>query len=228
MASGGQGQEDARAAANMQQQLFNSYRITGLPALGGAINYARGALGANGAQVGANYQLPAYVQNAYNQAKTGALESNVASLGALRSQIGSRLDPSVYGGAALGAQGTVAQTAGQSLMREATGIRASQAMNTIDERNKLLGIMAGGAASGTNLSASFGALGNQAIALEPRDQTFGLVTGGLSAGLGLYSQLAQRATAQQNPWAPVYTGMGYSPGQAQALGGLTTMPAGGL
>lgn len=184
MSGGGQGEADARAAAELNQQLFRQYSQVGLPALGGALQYTRGALAQGG--------LPGYVERAYRQANVGALEENVSQLGALRSQIASRAGSVGAGGQYLSAIGATAGSAGDSLTRELAGVRTSRAVAGIEQRNKLLGILAGGAATGTSLSAGFGQLGNQAISLNRQpDPTFGLITGGLAAGTGLYAQLAQ-------------------------------------
>lgn len=207
------GSGDARRAAEIQSQLFKDYAAVGLPALSGALGYTRGALAQGG--------LPSYVENAYRQAQVGALEQNVHDLSGLRRTIAGRGDASRLGGAYLSGIAGAAGSAGDAFTREAAGIRTSRAVAGVEQRNKLLGLLAGGAATGTSLSVGFGGLGNQAIALERRpDQTGGLIAGGLSLGTGLYSALSQpnassgilgfnpNASGNYNPYLDVYQGGG--------------------
>ena len=185
MASGGKGADDARAATELNSQLFRDYANVGAPALGSALQYARGDLARGG--------LPAYVEGAYRQAQVGALEQSVQDFGGLRRSIAAR---SGAGGQYLSSLTGGIGSAGDAFTREVAGIRTSRALAGVEQRNKMLGILAGGAATATNLSAGFGGLGNQAISLNRQpDQTYGLVTGGLSAGLGLYSALNQKPTS---------------------------------
>lgn len=181
MVGGGPGAAAASQASELQTNLFKQYGQTGLPALSGALNYTRGALGQG---------MPSYVQSAYAQARAGAQDSQVQGLTSLQNQIASRESAGRNGGAYLGALSNAAGTAGDAYLGEMSGIRTSQAVAGITQRNKLLGLLAGGSATGTNLSAAFGSLGNKALGLDVgANPTFGYVTGGASAALGLYGAL---------------------------------------
>lgn len=194
MTGGGSGSADARAAAEMQSKLMKQYAATGLPALKGALGYTRGALAQEG--------LPGYVESAYRQAQTGVLDQNVQDLSGLRRSIVSRGDPSQMGGSFLSGITGASASAGDALTREVAGIRTSRAVAGVEQRNKLLNILAGGAATGTNLAAGFGQLGNQARSLNYQpNQTGGIVAGGLSAGLGLYASLNNK---------PLTSNLGYT------------------
>jgi len=224
MSSGSTGIEDARQASELQTNLFNQYGAAGLPGLKGALGYTRGALGQSGG-------LPAYVQQAYAGARTGALEQRGSNLSSLQRQIASRGGSQKQGGALLSGLSGAVGTAGDAYTREMAGIRTSQAVAGVEQRNKLLGILAGGAASGTNLSAGFGTLGNQALGLDMgSNPTNGYVMGGLSAGLGLYANLAQQQQNSNlgfNPQLLNPYGTPNSAGNYQAGGGtldLTTRP----
>lgn len=211
MVSGGGGSQDARRAAELQSGLMKQYASTGLPALRGALGYTRGALASEG--------LPGYVESAYRQAQTGVLDQNVQDLSGLRRTIAGRGDPAQMGGNFLSGISGASASAGDALTREVAGIRTSRAVAGVEQRNKLLGILAGGAATGTNLAAGFGSLGNQAMSLNYRpNQTGGLVAGGLSALTGLYASLNQntsgilgfnpKATGAYDPYLNAYHGGG--------------------
>jgi len=182
---GGQGAQDARTAAELNQTLFSRYAAAGAPPLKAALGYTRGALAQGG--------LPGYVEKAYRQAGVGALEQQVKDLSGLRRSIAARGDQSQMGGQYVSGMAGAVGSAGDALTRELAGIRVSRAVAGLEQRNKLLNVLAGGAATGTSLSAGFGNLANRGIALEQQpDQTYGLVTGGLSTALGLYGSINSR------------------------------------
>lgn len=187
MVGGGQGSSDARASAEINSGLMKQFAGIGQPALAGVLGYTRGALKQGG--------LPGYVEAAYRQASSGALEQQAQGLTGLRRTLASRTGGAESGGAYLQGISDVASSGGDAYAREMAGIRTSRAVAGIEQRNKLLGVLAGAGATSTDLSAAFGGLGNRAISLEGQDNgMFGGITGGLSAGLGLFASLSQNQT----------------------------------
>lgn len=207
----GQGARDAKTAAAYQSQLFRQYAEAGRPGLIAALGYARNSY---------DKGLPSYVQSAYDQARVGALEQNISNTRSLRERLLSNVPDTASGGQYLSGLASVASSGGDAYARELTQIRTSNAVAGIEQRNKLLNILAGGAATGTNLAASFGQLGNQAISLEPQSPGYGLGIGALSAGLGAYASLSQ---PRSSFWGNNYQ-YGYDP--TQAAGALSRLPLG--
>lgn len=209
------GQRDAQQAAAMQTKLFKDYAATGLPALKGAMGYASAA---------ANQGLPGYAQEAYAQAATGASAQRTANFTSLRQRLAAGTHDTASGGQFLAGLSDVAASAGDSYSREMAGIRTSNAVAGLEQRNKLLNVLAGGGATGTSLSASFGALGNQAIGYEQPNQAFGLAMGGASAGLGIYAALNQ----QQQPNSALWGQNNYQYGQGAVgtAGAVSRLPPG--
>jgi hypothetical protein len=184
----------AQQASNISTNLMNQYKAVGLPALQHQMGYLRGSL-AQG--------QPQYVKDAYAGAQTGALESSISQMGGARAQLVKNL-AATGGGAYLGGLGKIQGAGATALANEVGHISTTQALAGVEQRNKLLSLMAGNGASATNLSAGFGQLTNEGLgqsAGAQSSQTFGLINGGLSALTSLYanSQINSRPSLGYNP-----------------------------
>lgn len=190
---------EAQQAASINQRLMNQYQAVGAPALSANLAYARGAL-AQG--------QPQYVQNAYQDARTGALESSVKGMTGARAQLARNL-ANTGGGAYLQGIGGVQASGSQALANETSHIATTQALTGLEQRNKLLNVMMGAGASGTNLAAGFGQLTNEGLGMSAgANSPYGPIVGGLSALSGIYAQ-SQLNKTNSLGYNPDLTGAGH-------------------
>ena len=211
-----------QAASNTNTQLMNQYQTVGVPALRSNLQYATNALNAG---------TPQYVQNAYSDARTGAMESSIGSNSA-REQLTRNLSKS-GGGAYLSGVGAQQQSNANALTNETSHIATTQALTGLEQRNKLLNVLQGGGATGTNLSAGFGQLTNEGLGQSAgANNPFGAIMGGASALSSIYAQSqitnaqAQNALAF-NPNRVNPTGSPNAYGGYQAGGGNVNLVATG-
>lgn len=187
----------AQSAADSNSQLMNEYSNVGVPAIRANMNYATQSL---------NQGQPQYITDAYKDAKTGALESSVANTSA-RAQLTRNLSKA-GGGAYLGGMGGQQLSNSQALSNETSHIATTQALTGLEQRNKLLNVLSGSGASGTNLSAGFGQLTNEGLGQSAgANNPFGLIAGGASALSSIYAnsqmknQQSSLAATQQGNYA---------------------------
>lgn len=183
---------EATAAAQTQTGLQRSYAAVGLPALQGNMAYLRGAI---------KQGEPGYVANAYQGAQTGALESASQQMTGARGQLVKNLAAN-GGGAFLGGLGKIQGQGSASLSNEVSHIATTRALAGVEQRNKLMNLMAGNGATATNLSAGFGQLTNEGLGLSSgQNGTFGAITGGLSALSSIYANSQINANGARNALA---------------------------
>lgn len=198
----------ATEASSINQRLMNQYAAVGAPALTQNLAYARGAL-AQG--------TPGYVNAAYQSARTGALESSAQGMTSARARLASNLSQ-VGGGGYLSGLGQVQASGAQALANETGHIATTQALTGLEQRNKLLNVMMGAGASGTNLSAGFGWLTNEGLGLSAgANSPYGPIVGGLSALTGIYGQYQMSKTPALGYSGPGQDRFGntlYAPGGA--------------
>jgi hypothetical protein len=165
---------DSEEATRIQQKLFGQYAQAGVPIVQKTQGYIRGAL---------DQWEPGYVSSAYDAARAGAGEEAMQAERGLLGRLGSR-----SGGALL--SGLVGATAagGRAFTEERSAVTASQATNTIAQRNNLLRLLSGQGAQATNLGQGFGGLGLQAIGqrLQGGDPFYEATIGLGSAGAAGY------------------------------------------
>lgn len=184
--------EDAEQASRINTELFNKYADLGIPALRGAIGRTQAELAGGG--------MPGYVNRAYDTAAGGALEASVLGQNTARG----RLLDTASGGAAL--QGLTSQGIGTAAnyASEIGKLRTSQAAAGIDQKNKLLGLLTGQGATGTNLAQGFGQLTNQGLGMLGSDPgAYPYIAGGLSGIAGAYNSYLV-GNQQQNQWQNMY------------------------
>jgi hypothetical protein len=187
---GGPGGEDIQAAAGMNSALMKQYAAVGLPALRGGLEYTAGALNQGG--------LPSYVENAYAGARTGAMEAASNRMSGARGQLLRNMSNN-GGGAFLGNAAAVAGGGANALLNESQAIGTTHALAGVEQRNKLLNILAGGGASATNLSAGFGQLTNEGLGIRGQQPgAYPYVVGGLSALGTAYSMYNTRQNQTHN------------------------------
>lgn len=168
----------ATQAAQMNNSLMRQYAAAGSPALSAGLNYAKQSLAAG---------QPGYVQSAYQDARTGALEASQQNTSASQAQLSRNLSKA-GGGAFLAGIGRNQGAGSQALANETSHIATSQAIQGLTQRNQLLNVMQGGGASATNLSGGFGALTNQGLGMSAgANSPYGPIMGGLSALSGIYA-----------------------------------------
>jgi hypothetical protein len=174
VSSGGGAARNASRATSIQQQLMGQYGRAGVGIVQPTQAYIRGAL---------DQGEPGYVGAAYDAARTGAGEGALQAQRGLLAQLGGR-----SGGGLL--SGLVGATAagGRAFTEERAGVGASQAMNTVSQRNNLLRLLSGQGAQMTQLNQGFGRLGMQAIGqqAEGGDPFYEGVIGLGSAGAAGY------------------------------------------
>lgn len=186
----------ARQAADTQSRLFKQYAAAGLPALKNAQNFTRGAL---------DIGEPGYVQSAYQQAATGAESEGLGQELGLRG----RLTQGLSGGALSSAVASSVAAGGAAISQERSNIGTTRALATVEQRNKLLGILAGQGAGATNLAAGFGSLANAGIgsALRAGQPGMQLASGLGALGASTYLDLTAAANRRNAPyWAATAPG----------------------
>lgn len=175
MSSGGRAATNASEATAIQQRLMRQYGQAGIGVVQPTQAYLRGAL---------DLGQPAYVGAAYDAARAGAAEE---ALQAERGLLG-RLGGATGGGLLRGLVGATA-AGGRAFTEERTSIGASQALNTITQRNNLLRLLSGQGAQMTQLNQGFGNLGLAAIGQQAQganpfyEATIGLGSAGAAGYL---------------------------------------------
>lgn len=179
------GTSDAEQASQNQSRLFKQYAAAGLPALQNAQGYTRSAL---------NIGEPAYVRSAFGQAAAGAESEGLGAELATRGRLAAGLGGT---GALAGAVGASAAAGGASVASERSGIATTRALTQVDSKNKLLSILAGQGASGTNLAAGFGSLTNQGLGIAMRAGNPAMQIGSGLGALGASTYLDYAAASNR-------------------------------